>query len=148
MSSLQSQLKQIPSNNGYFITVGDVRNTFYQQTGTDAVPAFTQSFSTLSTSGDGVSTLIAAAGGILRDHGKTLVSSGRVFRKVQIMTGTRSILVNGTDGVQGVGYSTGTPNGASGYLTGYIELPGTGGMSSGVVAGTTVGSVSLVARLG
>ena len=146
MSSLQKNLKQIPSN-GYFITVGDVRNTFYQQTGTDTAMRFTQSFSTLSTSGRLVSSLLATAGGILRDHGKTLVSSGRVFRKVQVMNGTSSILIGGTDGVVGQGYGVdplGTP---SGYLTGYIELPGTGGTSSGVLAGSAVGQVSLVARL-
>jgi hypothetical protein len=146
MSSLQKNLKQIPSN-GYFITVGDVRNTFYQQTGTDNVPRFTQSLSTLSTSGKLVSSILSAAGGILRDHGKTLVSSGRVFRKVQVMNGTSSIQVGGTDGVQGQGYGVDALGTPSGYLTGYIELPGTGGTTSGVLAGTAVGQVSLVARL-
>jgi hypothetical protein len=146
MSSVRSQTKQIPSN-GYFITVGDVRNTFYQQTGTDALPRFTQSLSTLSTSGKAVSTLLSAAGGILRDHGKTLVSSGRVFRKVQVMTGTSSIQVGETDGVAGQGYGVDALGTPSGYLTGYIELPGTGGTTSGVLPGTAAGQVALVARL-
>jgi len=148
MASLQSHIKQIPSNNGYFITVGDVRKTFYQQLGSDSAPVFGQSVSTLSTSGAALSTVFAAAGGIFRDHGKSLVSSGRVFRKVQVMAGTSSLLVGGTDGVQGVGYGVGSLNSASGYLTGYIELPGTGGTSSGVLAGTAAGQLALVARLG
>jgi hypothetical protein len=144
MSSLQSRIKQVPSNNGYFISVGSTINTFYQQIGTDVAPSFGQSISTLSTSGRAVSTLLNAAGAIFRDHGTTLVSSGRVFRKVQTMRNTSSILVGGTDGVSGSDSGAGT----AAYFTAFIELPGTGGMSSGVLAGTSAGDLTLVARLG
>lgn len=136
MSSLQSGLKQIPANAGYYISVGDVRTTLYQQNGTDAAPLFGQSMSTISTSFKGVSTAFAAAGLVLRDMGKTVLSSSRVFRKVQVLQATNSLVNGGTDGVGGVA------NVPAEYLTFYIELPGTGGMSSGS------GSYTPVARLG
>lgn len=125
------QSKQIPSNNGYYVPVGDCRTKFYVQSGTDTAPNFAASMvSTMSTSGAYVSSLVsgAGAGGVFRDHGKTVLSSGRVFRKVQLLVSTV--------GTEGVGGS---------YLTGYIELPGTGGMSSGA-GGLSV--FTPVARLG
>jgi len=51
-----------------------------------------------------------AAGGLLRDMGKTVVSSNRTFRKVQLVA--RSL----AGGVVGVDTTSGP------YLTGYIEL--------------------------
>lgn len=137
MSSLQSHTKQIPLNNGYYITLGDIRGEFYQNYGTDAAPLM----STINYSNpvQPQSSIIAAAGGTLRDHGVTLVSSGRVFRKVQVMAPTGPSYLAGTDGVAGNVSASGlTPS----YLTGFIELPGTGGYSSGT------GSVTAVARLG
>ena len=56
-----------------------------------------------------------AAGGLLRDMGKSVVSAGRVFRKVQLMTSTVS--TGGVNGPAGV-----TTNPLVDYLTGYIEL--------------------------
>jgi len=53
-----------------------------------------------------------ASGGLLRDMGKSVVSAGRVFRKVQLLTSTVS-----TGGVGGVASSLPTD-----YLTAYIEL--------------------------
>jgi hypothetical protein len=54
-------------------------------------------------------------GGLLKDMGKTLVSSGRVFRKIQLVA---SRAANGsTFGVAGDATS---PN--QDYFTGYIEL--------------------------
>jgi hypothetical protein len=49
-------------------------------------------------------------GGLLRDMGRTVVSSNRTFRKVQLMTPS----LNG--GVVGVSTTAGP------YLTGYVEL--------------------------
>lgn len=129
MTSLISATKQIPANAGYFVTVADVRNSWLQNNGTDAAPSFGQGLSTLSTLAAGASTLIAGAGKVLRDHGKTLVSAGRTFRKVQIVVpNTSSLVIGGTEGIAGPSYeaSTLTP-----YLTGYIELPGTGGATGG-----------------
>jgi hypothetical protein len=76
---------------------------------------------------------------MLRDHGVTLLSAGRVFRKVQVMMGTSSVTVGGTDGVAGMFNATNT---TPSYATGFIELPGTGGYSSGS------GNFTPVARLG
>jgi hypothetical protein len=136
MTSLQTSLKQVPANAGYYIPVADCRATFYVNNGTSDAPNFGQGISTLSTAGAVVSSLIASAGaGTLRDMGQTLTSSTRVFRKVQILRATSSLVNGGTDGVAGQSATPGA------YITGYIELPGTGGYSSG--AGFTP-----VARLG
>jgi hypothetical protein len=144
MSSLQSELKQIPANGGYYITVGTVvtsatATTFYQNNGTDAAPLISANMFSYSTI---ASTLLkTAGGGVFRDMGKTLVSSSRAFRKVQLMTSTNSLVNGGTDGVGGFGYEAGTN--VPVYFTGYIELPGTGG---GALQGS--GSWTPVARLG
>jgi hypothetical protein len=139
MTSLQSGLKQIPANAGYYIPLADCRATFYANNGTDAAPNFTSGLSTLN---NRYSTLIASAGaGVLRDHGVTLISATRVFRKVQLLVSSNSLVNGGTDGVGGLGYETVTSV-QEPYLTGFIELPGTGGYSTGS------GSFTPVARLG
>ena len=133
MTSLQTRLKQVPVGSGFYITVGDARNTFYVNAGTDELPNISTNIYAKSSI---TSTLIANPGtGILRDMGKTLTSAGRAFRKVQLMTSTNNVLVGGTDGVGGV--DTAPFN----YLTGYIELPGLG-------TGTGTGTPTPVARLG
>ena len=140
MTSLQSRIKQIATNNGYYINVGDCRLTTYQNNGTDAAPALGQTVSSLSTLGPGVSSILVAPGSaIFRDHGKTLVSSGRVFRKVQLLVNSPSSEgVAGVDSAAALGVSTGN------FLTMYIELPGTGGASSGLGGA----NYTPVARLG
>lgn len=142
MSSLQSSWKQVDTRAGYYVSVADCRTSFYYNAGTDNVPLISTNPWALSSN---TSTIIAAAGrGVFRDHGKTLVSSGRVFRKVQLLVSTGSVLNNGSDGVAG-----GSANGADGvqpsYLTGLIELPG---QSTGSGAGSVLGSFTPVARLG
>ena len=136
MSSLQSGVKQIPANAGYYITVGNAVTKFYTNIGTDSAPSLNNGLmiSTLSSSGAAVSSLITAAGGVFRDMGKTLTSTGRVFRKVQLLV-TSPL----TEGVAGNVATAALP---VDYLTGYIELPGTGGLSSGS------GNYTPVARLG
>ena len=130
MSSLQSSRKQIPANGGYYLTLATVLPNAYNNSATAPVlTAF------------GASSTIGALS-TLRDMGATAVSSGRVFRKVQLLRNTSSILVGGTDGVSGSDSGAGT----SAYFTGFIELPGTGGTSSGVLSGA--GTVAAVARLG
>lgn len=137
MTSLLTSMKQIPANAGYYINVGDCSGSCFGNLGTNDVPqfsvgAFTSSVSTVQLFG----TLVAPGTAVFRDHGVTLVSTGRVFRKVQLLAPTGSVLNGGTDGVTQVPGSNPTS-----YLTGYIELPGTGGMSSG-------SSFTPVARLG
>lgn len=133
MTSLQTRLKQIPANDGFYITVGDARTSFYLNRGTDELPLISTNIYAQSTP---TSSLVGAAGrGIFRDMGKTLLSAGRVFRKVQLMTSTNNVLLGGTDGVGGVDVAP------FNYLTGYIELPGQG-------TGSGTGFPTPVARLG
>lgn len=144
MTSLLSGLKQIPQS-GYYIPVADCRNAVYVNNGTDAVPVFASMISSISTAGQATSTLIASAGaGVFRDMGKTLVASGRAYRKVQLLINTGDVstgLITATSGVGGA---------ASAYLTGYIILPGSGGgaLQSGGVASAGVAGFTPVARLG
>lgn len=141
MTSLQSRIKQIPGNAGYYITLADIRGTFYANSGTESAPTFVSNVSTLSTAGARISSVVASSGAVLRDHGLTLISASRVFRKVQLLISTNSLVNGGTDGVAGSSYESATGP-IEAYLTGFIELPGTGGYSSGT------GSVTPVARLG
>lgn len=138
MTSLLSGIKQIPANAGYYIPVADCRNTVFVNNGTDAAPNFGSMLSTISTAGEATSTLIASAGaGVFRDMGKTLISSGRAFRKVQLLISSPDVstgLVGATAGVGGT---------SPAYLTGYIILPGSGDGASQSGVGFTP-----VARLG
>jgi hypothetical protein len=132
MSSVNSNRKQIPSNGGYYITLANVVTSAF--TGTDSAPVLTAL---------GASSTIGTAS-TLRDMGKTVVSSGRVFRKIQLVRNTSSIQVNGTDGVGGSDSGAGT----TAYFTSYIELPGSGNFTGGVLSGSSAGQVAAVARLG
>jgi hypothetical protein len=134
MTSLQTRLKQVPLNAGYYISVADCRTKFLQNNGVDALPNLSTNTFAQSTP---TSSIVGAAGAIFRDMGKTLTSSGRVFRKVQLMTSTNSVFPQlGTDGVGGFDVA---PNN---YITGYLELPGQG-TGSGIGSGAAP-----VARLG
>jgi hypothetical protein len=64
--------------------------------------------------------------------GLNIVSSGRVFRKVQLLVSTAS-----TSGVGGP--ATGVAN--ADYFSGFIELAGLGGIASGTSAPTAVARV-------
>jgi len=142
MTSLQTSLKQIPANAGYYICVANAQTTVYANTGTNAAPTFNNSIFQSTVSANTVTHLPATelgAGKVFRDHGLTLTSASRVFRKVQLLVSTNSLVNGGTDGVGG--YTYGVAN-TTPYITGFIELPGTGGLSSGT------GSFTPVARLG
>lgn len=68
------------------------------------------------------SSVRAAGAGVLRDVGKQVISSGRVFRKVQLVVRTAGASPSTTASTFGV---AGTNTGAAAnqdYLTGYIEL--------------------------
>jgi hypothetical protein len=112
------------SAGGFFIPLGNVGNAVLQFTavggaggsflvGSFTTAAWAQGGSTPSKFTSTIST--TAAGGLLRDMGKTVVSAGRTFRKIQLMTSTVS-----TGGVAGPAGVTTNPN--VDYLTGYIEL--------------------------
>ncbi len=127
---------------GYYINLGSLVSTFYVNTGTDAAPSFSTNIYAQSTY---TSSLLQTRGAaILRDQGKVVVSSGRVFRKVQLMCSTGAVQNGGTDGVGG------QDSAPSNYITGYIELPGSNNGGSGAPwsFAAAVGTMAPVARLG
>lgn len=133
MTSLQTSVRQVSPNTGYFIPVGDCRDRIYSiSNGSVAVATWASGTVATLAAGGAYSTLLApwASGtaskgpGVLRDMGKTLVSSSYTFRKVQLVTGAPS-----TFGVAGVAGST-APQ--ADWLTGYIQL-GFGADSNSIV---------------
>jgi hypothetical protein len=138
MTSLISYTKQVPLNAGYYINVGDVRQTFYANYGTDDAPLVSTNVYARSTAA--ISTTLATSGqAVLRDMGKTLVSAGRGFRKVQLRVSTGVLLAGGTDAVGGVDVAP------TNYITGYIEIPFS---TSGIAGGSGANVLTPVARLG
>jgi hypothetical protein len=100
---------------GYFVPLGRCDNKVLQYSGGAGaggsfLPGNFTAASWVATN-PLVSTIISAtAGGLLRDMGKTVVSSNRTFRKVQLITPSLA------GGVVGVDTTSGP------YLTAYIEL--------------------------
>jgi len=167
MTSVAPHIKTIPSENAYFINLAPMavngapgpQNALagarvYQlvngnnppvTTGTTAYPAF--STATWCTQGP-TSTILAQAGGaIFRDLGKTIVSSLRTFRKVQLVV---SSISNGvTIGAPVASGNGNAPWNTSGsvlgeeYYSGYIEVVGAYGSTAGAAF-----NLAPVARLG
>jgi hypothetical protein len=130
MSSVAARPKTLQSNNAYFVNVGDIRTTFLVNAGTTDLPVFSTNIMGTSSL---LSTVLATAGrAFLRDMGNNIVSSGRVFRKVQYLINNAS-----TSGVGGPATGSATTD----YFTGFIELPGLGGISSGAAAPAAVARV-------
>ena len=141
MSSVGRSLKQVSANGAYFVNLGDVRTALLQNYGTysDNNPAYAAGVgATLSTAtwagrlplldtiqSSFSSVLTTSGAAFFRDMGANIVSSGRVFRKVQLVA-PRSAGVS-TGGVGGP-----APGNSSDYLSAYIELPGLQGVTSGV----------------
>ena len=124
------------SAGGYFIPLGNVASAVLAftasggaggsyQVGNFTTAAWAQGGTTPSKFTSTISAI--ASGGLLRDMGKSVVSAGRVFRKVQLLTSTVS--TGGVNGPAGV-----TTNPVVDYLTGYIELAS--GLSNGGLPGT------------
>ena len=119
MTSLLTSQKQMSNEIGYFIPVASLIGQVYGRTegaGNTGVNGGT--FSTASWAYWGskqTSSINAAGAGLLRDLGRTVVSSLRTFRKVQLVVPTSS--AGSTFGVAGRQTSVGED-----YFTGYIEL--------------------------
>ena len=131
MSSLLRSTREVSNNTGYYIPIADIRGSLL---------SYTESLSQLSTAswanrppaGEGYASSLVAFSttgptGLLRDMGKTLYSSLRVFRRVQLVVPNYT----STFGVGG-GAATTYPN--SDYLTAYIELGFEGGGTPARVA--------------
>jgi hypothetical protein len=137
MTSLLSGTKQNGNDIGYYINVGDLRGKIFQRTepasntgtagGTFSTASWCFSTTALNAQPGGFaafSTTLATAGQtILRDMGRTVVSSNRTFRKIQYVVPAN--LAPSTFGVSGLASISGET-----YLTGYIEV-GFGDQSSG-----------------
>jgi hypothetical protein len=131
MTSLLTNQKVNVNDIGYYINIGDLRGKIYQRTEPNPAGSNTGtlggSFSTASwcyvPAAGGVpssigyfSTTLATPGQtILRDMGRTVVSSSRTFRKVQYVVPAN--LAASTFGVSGGAAVNGET-----CLTGYIEL--------------------------
>jgi len=110
MTSLLTSSRQVSCDGGYYIPLASLVSKIYSYnttTNTVSTPALWAS--TTSKYASSISTLGA---GVLRDMGRTVVSSGRTFRKVQLVVST---------GSNGVGGNVGTAP-LEDFLTGYIEL--------------------------
>lgn len=116
----------------HFMTVGNLAGQVYAYNPTaNSLTFSTASWAWVGTSGGTAGTpyvsSIVAAGGLLKDIGKSVVSSNRYFRKVQLVVRNGGAPVSTGASTFGVaGTNTGVlPN--SDYLTGYIELGLEGG---------------------
>ena len=124
MTSIPSYLKQIPSDARNFIPVSSLA----YPGGINGLNEATATLSTAYWSGNGqplgggsryTSSINGPGAGKLRDMGKTYVSAGRTFRKIQLVVyGLSTYGVAGKDDV-----SAPTDD----FLTGYIELGWEGG---------------------
>jgi hypothetical protein len=143
MTSIPAFLKQIPTDARNFIPVSSLA----YPGGINALNATTGVLTTATWSGNGQANGSAVTGGggtgskytssingpgagKLRDMGKTYVSSGRVFRKVQLIVANTQ--TTSTFGVEGNQNTTPTID----YLTGYIELGWEGAGTPAPVART------------
>jgi hypothetical protein len=143
MTSLQTSIRQVPVDCGNFVTVANMVTGTY----TSSVKLFypdnsnagTGSFSNAAWACSGLpSSILNVAGGVLRDMGRTIISSGKTFRKVQlVLPGNNENNANQALRTFGVGGSADSSdangNDLSGYYTGYIQL-GLGGSGAAPVA--------------
>ena len=114
MTSLQTSMRQVTTNSGYFIPLADIRPMIYSVSN-GTVAAATWANAPVGASQGVYSTLVAGSGrALLKDMGKTVVSASRTFRKIQLVVSSVS-----TFGVAG---NAGVTAPATEWLTGYIEL--------------------------
>jgi len=155
MTSVLPHIKTIASENAYFVTIAanglatdgslavelNTGNRILSSrvaSGTN-VTAANVSFSTAVWSSQGTtSTLVNKSGKMLRDMGKTIVSSLRTFRKVQAVSASANNTPAGGAAVGGSATHAGEE-----YLTGYIEV--VGGLGSGFASDALPAAV---ARMG
>lgn len=126
MTSLQTETRQISNNTGYFITVGNLINQVaVSPLGPVALWASSFGAGDFSTNGCYASS-ISTAGCLVRDMGKSIVSSGAYFRKIQLVVpqgagGAGHLGTAGTTSTFGVAGGANV-TGQLDYLTGYIKL--------------------------
>jgi hypothetical protein len=107
-------IKQSHNDIGYFVTLANMVGKVYAYAPTSAAVFSTASWAATG-AGNSLSS-ISTIGCILKDMGKTVVSSSRTFRKVQAV-----IPASAAPSTFGVGGRSATAAGED-YFTGYIEL--------------------------
>ena len=130
MTSIGVRTRQVSSDTGYYIPVAICVDKLF---GLPATPGAAMGtcpvWASSSGSGHGgpISSLLLAGGGLLKDMGKTIISSSRVFRKVQLVVPS-SVLGVTTRAVDtnGVGGASGTSPPLGDFYTAYIELGSAG----------------------
>ena len=114
VGSVGRSMRIVSLDNEFYIPVGNLTNLIFALNGT------TNQLSTASWAYFGsryLSSINASGAGLLKDHGRTYISGGRTFRKVQLVVPQST----GTQSTFGVGGATGlTPT--QEYLTGFIEV--------------------------
>jgi hypothetical protein len=127
------------SGGGYYIIITSLLatqlNTLVAGTGSGgATTVGTLAAGTATSLPSGTSTLFGS-GRLVKDMGKTIVSAGRTFRKIQAVLGTdsNSSPTFGVTGNPALTYSTGD----AGYATYYVET----GRDGANADGTTTGAV-------
>jgi hypothetical protein len=109
MTSVAPSAGGFSQSNGYFVATGSVQLQEYTPGSGSGGSFLVGTFA----AGTG---LAAASGDVLRDMGKTVVSSGRTFRKVQFV----SSIVGGVPG--GVTGTLDSAHPTVAFRTGYIEI--------------------------
>jgi hypothetical protein len=131
MTSLLTSVKTTASDTDYYINVGSLAGAIYALNTTSGAfnlsSAAWASLGPNNTAGGtrgnalmstlvGATGLTTAGGAILKDMGKTIVSSLRTFRKVQLVVSNSNPTLS-TFGVRGQSGSAGED-----YFSGYIEM--------------------------
>lgn len=109
MTSVAPSAGGFSQSNGYFVATGSVQLQEYTP-GTGSGGSFR-----VGTFANGAA-LAAASGDVLRDMGKTVVSSGRTFRKVQFVSSIVGGVPGGVTGILDSAHPT------VAFRTGYIEI--------------------------
>ena len=118
MTSINSVIRQ--NSPAYFMPVSSLQGLVYAYNPTDGSNTFTDStwanFGSLY-----LSSINGAGAGLLKDLGKQVRSSGRVFRKIQLVVKSSCVPNTGCATTFGVA-GTVSPPPKQDFLTGYIEL--------------------------
>ena len=106
--------KQNATDGGYYVPLASLADKIFASTGGNFETVATWARSGAGGGGTPLSTINSiGAGGLLKDMGKTVVSSLRTFRKVQLVI---------RNSVSTFGVAGKAPTSGEDYFTGYIEL--------------------------
>ncbi len=129
MTSLQTGMRQISADSGYYIAVSSCVNVIFATPLGDVA-----SWASTATAGSALSGALSTAvstvnrpGTLFKDMGKTIISSGGYYRKVQLVVPQAASAAGqvGTGALNGSTFGVGGFSGVSGqpdFFTGYIKL--------------------------